>query len=103
MKYLTHTLIGAALVITGMFAWYLLATEVNRHADIAATVIIEDTLISNAAYDIEALRKIEAALSQGDSEVASTLLSKLIENKTSQLKACVTNQCEVLGKNRVEK
>ena len=98
MKYLTHILIGVALVIAGMFAWYLLATEVNRHADFAATVIIEDTLSSNAAYDLEALRKIEAALNQGSSEAASALLAELIQNKTNQLKACVSNQCEVLGK-----
>jgi len=102
MKYIKYVTIGSALVIAGMYGWYLLATEVNRHADFAATVIIEDTLGSSAAYDLEQLRKIEMVIRDNDLVSASKLVQKLIEDKTSQLKSCVTNQCEVLGKKRSE-
>ena len=102
MRYIKYTLIGLALLVAGMYGWYFMATEVNRHSDFAATVIIEDTLSSNAAYDLEQLRIVELALRENDLELASERLQKLIESKTWQLQACVTEQCEVLGKNRHE-
>ena len=102
MRLIKYTAIGLALLIAGMYGWYLMATEVNRHSDFAATVIIEDTLSSSAAYDLEKLRKIELSISQNDLASASSLVQELIEDKTWQLKACVTEQCEMLGKSRVE-
>ncbi len=100
MRYIKYTIIGLALLVAGMYGWYLMATEINRHADFAATIIIEDTFSANAAYDLELLREAELALRENNIDSASKTIQKLIDNKTWQLKACVTEQCEVLGKHR---
>ncbi|WP_430459571.1 hypothetical protein ACQUQU_10175 [Thalassolituus sp. LLYu03] len=102
MKIIKYVAIGMALLISGMYGWYLMATEINRHSDLAATVIIEDTLSSSAAYDLEQLRKIELSIRENELETASGLIKTLIENKEWQLKACVTKQCEILGYDRIE-
>lgn len=102
MKFLKYATIGLALLISGMYGWYLMATEINRHSDLAATVIIEDTLSSNAAYDLEQLRKIELSIKENELKTATELIKTLIKNKEWQLKACVTKQCESLGYSRIE-
>ncbi|MCV6623247.1 MAG: hypothetical protein OIF51_16010 [Cellvibrionaceae bacterium] len=102
MKFLKYAALGVALLISGMYGWYLMATEINRHSDLAATVVIEDTLSSSAAYDLEQLRKIGLSIRENKLELASELVQTLIENKEWQLKACVTRQCENLGYNRIK-
>jgi len=102
MKIIKYAAIGIGLLVSGMYGWYFMATEINKHSDLAATVIIEDTLSSSAAYDLEQLRKIELRIRENELESASELVQTLIENKEWQLKACVTKQCEKLGYSRIE-
>lgn len=102
MKIIKYATIGIGLLVSGMYGWHFMATEINKHSDLAATVIIEDTLSSSAAYDLELLRKIELSIRENELESASKLVQTLIENKEWQLKACVTKQCENLGYSRIE-
>ncbi|WP_298441538.1 hypothetical protein [uncultured Ferrimonas sp.] len=102
MKYFKCILIVVVTFVAGTYGYYFLATEVNRHADFAATVIIEDTLASNAAYDLEKLREIEISIKDNDSDLTSKLIDDFIKIKTQMLQACVTEQCESIGKNRIK-
>ncbi|MDO6515520.1 hypothetical protein [Neptuniibacter sp. 2_MG-2023] len=80
-----------------------MATEINKHADSAATAIIEDTLGSNAAYDISQLRKLESKLRDGDIESSMFIVNELIDTKTWQLESCVSEQCRDLMQKRTGK
>lgn len=100
MRYLKYTLLIAALFVLAMYGWYLLANAVNQHADMAATAVIEDSLSTNAAYDIQNLRDIELRLRENDVDGSIELLQKLIEDKLWQLESCVSEQCKALQERR---
>ncbi len=100
MRYLKYVLSIVALLILGMYGWYLLATALNEHSDVAATAIIEDTLSSNAAYDIKQLRGLASRLRDNDIDGSIELVQEMIEDKTWQLEYCVSEQCKKLQKIR---
>lgn len=93
MKYLKILVLASVILITGMYGWYLLASAVNKSADQAATVIIQDTLASSNAYEIRILREIKKLISEGKAVDASALADGLIEKKLLMLEQCVTKQC----------
>jgi len=98
MKYLKYGSIASVILIVGMYVWYLLATEINKHADVAATVIIQDTLTSNNIYNTKKLKEIKRLLEKGEIDKASLLVDEEIDSNLSQLEGCVTDKCTEVNK-----
>ncbi len=98
MKYTKTLALASVILIAGMYGWYLLASAVNKHADQAATVIIQDTLASSNAYEIKKLREIQKLISEGKASDASALADDLIEKKLFMLEQCITEQCNDVKK-----
>jgi predicted negative regulator of RcsB-dependent stress response len=73
MKHIKILILASVILITGMYGWYLFASAVNKSADQAATVIIQDTLSSNNAYEIRTLREIQKLISEGKANDASAM------------------------------
>jgi hypothetical protein len=96
MKWFTKLTIVAVVLIAGMYGWYLFASVINNHADQAATVIIQDTLASNSAFNTKKLLEIDKVINSGNTDKASDLIRKLIESNISSIEDCVTKQCNEL-------
>jgi len=93
MKSVNYLFAISVILVAGMYGWYLMAEAINNHADVAATVIIQDTLASNIAYDIGRLRELEAHIDAGQLENAAALIRDLIELKLYMVEQCVTEKC----------
>lgn len=93
MKYLKQILFFAIILVFGLWGFAFLVDAINKHADYAATGIIEDSLASNAAYDLDTLSKIKESLARGNVEGANTIIDQQVELKMEMLKACVSEAC----------
>ena len=93
MSYLKGSACAAVILISGMYGWYLMATAINRQADQAATVIIQDVISSNIARDVRSLRKIQSLMEAGQSDEASALADEVIDSKLYMLSRCVSDKC----------
>ncbi len=93
MKYFKITVSIIAVMIVGMYGWYLFATVVNKQADHAAAVIILDTFSSTNAHDIKKLNNIKKFVVEGEAVKAISLIEKSIDDKLSMLEGCVTEKC----------
>jgi hypothetical protein len=100
MKYLKQVLFFATLLVFGLWGFAFLVDAINKHADYAATGIIEDSLASNAAYDLDTLSKIRESLARGEVEEANAIIDQQVELKMEMLKACVSEACINLRESR---
>lgn len=94
MKYIKITISIIIILIAGMYGWYLFATVINKHADQAAALIIEDTFTSINSHDISVLRDIKENVINGESENAILLIDEAIKGKLYLLELCLTDLCE---------
>ena len=74
MKYLKQVLFFATILVFGLWGFAFLVDAINKHADYAATGIIEDSLASNAAYDLDTLSKIKESFARGDIEGENSVI-----------------------------
>ena len=93
MKWIKILTVVAVILTAGMYGWYFFSLSINKHADQAATVLIQDTLATNSAFNVKRLQEIKSLVSSGNEQEASEKLQKLIKINMSYLEGCVTNLC----------
>lgn len=90
------------MLIAGEYGWYLMATEINRHANTVAAQLIQDTMSSSIAYDVEKLHKLENHIREGRNSEALEITEALIDGKIYQLQSCVTEICRKVNEPKEE-
>jgi hypothetical protein len=93
MKWCKPLIIIVTILIAGMYGWHLFALAINKHADQAATVLIQDTLATNSAFNVKQLQKIKSLIDSGNKNEASEKVQVLLEINISYLEGCVTKKC----------
>jgi hypothetical protein len=93
MKYLKGSVFAVVILISGMYGWSLMSTAINQQADQAATVLVEDIMSSNIAWDIQNLRELKRLMAADKADEASDLADEVIDSKLYMLAQCVSDKC----------
>lgn len=96
MKWIKLLALMLIMLMVGMCGWYFFATEINHHADQAATLIIQDTLASNNAFYAKKLLEVNHLIDLGNTQKASELVEQLIQMNIHSIEDCATETCNEL-------